>query len=96
MQKFIKKPVSILAIKFDWTLAMLDDLKVQGMIVTSLHSHPPSGRVMGLRIATLEGSHRVSEGDYIIKGIAGEFYPCKPEIFEQTYYTEAEYAELGL
>jgi len=36
-------------------------------------------------IETLEGSHRVSEGDYIIKGIEGEFYPCKPDIFEKTY-----------
>ena len=36
-------------------------------------------------IKTLEGEMRASFGDYIIKGVAGEFYPCKPEIFEQTY-----------
>ena len=36
-------------------------------------------------IKTLEGNMEVSDGDYIIKGIQGEFYPCKPEIFEQTY-----------
>lgn len=36
-------------------------------------------------IKTLEGNHTVSEGDYIIKGVKGEFYPCKPDIFEQTY-----------
>lgn len=34
---------------------------------------------------TLEGYHIVCPGDYIIKGIKGEFYPCKPDIFEQTY-----------
>ena len=36
-------------------------------------------------IETLEGTHRASVGDYIIKGIKGEIYPCKPEIFEATY-----------
>ena len=38
-----------------------------------------------LVIGTLEGSMTANAGDYIIKGIAGEIYPCKPEIFEQTY-----------
>ena len=37
------------------------------------------------RIATLEGDHIVCPGDYIIKGIANEFYPIKPDIFEATY-----------
>ncbi len=36
-------------------------------------------------IKTLEGDHLISEGDYIIKGVKGEFYPCKPDIFESTY-----------
>jgi len=38
-----------------------------------------------LIIPTLEGELTASVGDYIIKGVKGEFYPCKPEIFEQTY-----------
>ncbi|TLQ07570.1 hypothetical protein FEZ48_06200 [Marinilactibacillus psychrotolerans] len=38
-----------------------------------------------LYIYTLEGIMRVSVGDYIIKGVNGEFYPCKPDIFEKTY-----------
>lgn len=38
-----------------------------------------------LAINTLEGTMEVAKGDYIIKGIKGEFYPCKPDIFEQTY-----------
>jgi len=38
-----------------------------------------------LRIQTLEGSMIASVGDYIIKGVKGEFYPCKPDIFEMTY-----------
>lgn len=41
-----------------------------------------------LYIETLEGRMRVSNGDYIIKGIKGEFYPCKPDIFELTYEPE--------
>ena len=41
--------------------------------------------IMHLYINTLEGAHLVSDGDYIIKGFAGEFYPCKPGIFEATY-----------
>jgi hypothetical protein len=36
-------------------------------------------------ISTLEGKIWASVGDYIIKGVQGEFYPCKPDIFEQTY-----------
>lgn len=39
----------------------------------------------GLVIKTLEGEHIASIGDYIIKGVHGEFYPCKPDIFEETY-----------
>lgn len=38
-----------------------------------------------LIIHTLEGDHRADLGDYIIKGVKGEFYPCKPDIFEMTY-----------
>ena len=39
----------------------------------------------GLIIPTLEGNMTAHYGDYIIKGIKGELYPCKPDIFEQTY-----------
>lgn len=42
-------------------------------------------RSEGITIETLEGDHLASWGDYIIKGIKGEFYPCKPDIFEKTY-----------
>lgn len=38
-----------------------------------------------MEIITLEGNMKVSEKDYIIKGVNGEFYPCKPQIFEKTY-----------
>lgn len=38
-----------------------------------------------LYIKTLEGTHHASIGDYIVRGVKGEFYPCKPDIFELTY-----------
>ena len=38
-----------------------------------------------MMIKTLEGDHKAQLNDWIIKGIAGEFYPCKPDIFEATY-----------
>lgn len=41
-------------------------------------------------IETLEGTMKASVGDYIIKGVNGEFYPCKPDIFEKTYEEVAE------
>ena len=39
----------------------------------------------GFTIETLEGEHLARIGDYIIQGVKGELYPCKPDIFEQTY-----------
>ena len=43
------------------------------------------GSSIGGEIETLEGNHEVSENDWIIKGVKGELYPCKPDIFEMTY-----------
>ena len=43
---------------------------------------PTTGELV---IRTLEGDMRVTYGDYVIKGVKGEFYPCKPDIFEATY-----------
>ena len=46
---------------------------------------PDSDGTDRLMIKTLEGNHLVSWGDYIIEGVSGELYPCKPDIFEKTY-----------
>lgn len=46
---------------------------------------PATGDLM---IRTLEGDMRVSPGDYVIRGVQGEFYPCKPDIFAATYEAE--------
>lgn len=45
----------------------------------------PSEQQPVIVISTLEGDMTASVGDYIIKGVKGEFYPCKPDIFEATY-----------
>ena len=47
-------------------------------------------------IKTLEGVMTVSIGDFIIKGVKGEFYPCKPDIFEQTYEKATRQSPKGL
>lgn len=47
-----------------------------------------------IHIITLEGLMHVSDGDYVIKGLAGEFYPCKPDIFHQKYYALGEEDEV--
>ena len=43
------------------------------------------GECTGIKIQTLEGYMNASIGDYIIKGLRGEFYPCKPDVFEKKY-----------
>lgn len=48
----------------------------------------------GLKIFTLEGTMSASVGDYIIKGVKGECYPCKPDIFEMTYTQKSELSDL--
>jgi len=40
---------------------------------------------VSMLIDTLDGTHRANQGDYVIRGIKGELYPCKPDIFEATY-----------
>jgi len=100
MTKYIKKPVAIEAVV--WTggnhREMFDFLeeKYDSSISTDGENFFIShARVQGgLVIKTLEGEHIASIGDYIIKGIKGEFYPCREDIFKATYYTEQEYAEI--
>lgn len=76
MGKYRKKPIVIEAIHF--TRESEDE--VYGFITT-----PHWADEEGIVIKTLEGNHLAKYGDWIIKGVAGEFYPCKPDIFDQTY-----------
>lgn len=75
--KYRKKPVVIEAMQ----LTDGNEIKVTEFMGLS------EGKLTadGIEIETLEGTMKASIGDYIIKGVQGEFYPCKPDIFEQTY-----------
>lgn len=82
--KYKKKPVIIEALQFksDMSVKDLNDL----IDFIGMRNIVDIGRDnLYLTIRTLEGNMTASSGDYIIKGIQGEFYPCKPDIFEQTY-----------
>lgn len=82
IKKFRKRPVEIEAIQFtsfSSIVEILDFCPVFQQINDSDSSIPKFG------IKTLEGVMEASMGDWIIKGIKGEFYPCKPDIFKMTY-----------
>lgn len=64
--------------------AVVSKIEAEGY-KTRTFSKPPMRAVTGIVIETLEGDMEASYGDFIIKGVNGEFYPCKPEIFEKTY-----------
>lgn len=73
MAKFRKKPVVIEAEQF-----FINGIWPEGVL-------RDPGDHQGAYISTLEGRMTVSEGDWVIVGVAGERYPCKPAIFEATY-----------
>lgn len=79
-KKVRKKPVEVEA--FQLTQEVLDNLSIDDL--------PEGNRQFGidectLSILTLEGSMLANVNDWIIKGVNGECYPCKPDIFEKTY-----------
>lgn len=77
MPKFRKKPVVIEAVRFNGS---------NGYEVCRFTNQALEATGKGeLIIPTLEGDHIASTGDWIIKGVKGEFYPCKPDIFAATY-----------
>jgi hypothetical protein len=97
MSKFRKKPVVIEAFQmteekrwnnFDWPewlhKAWNKEPDEPGCLFC-VDSQGQQGPGNQLCIRTLEGIHQVSFDDYIIQGIQGELYPCKPDIFEETY-----------
>lgn len=75
MPKFRKKPIVIEA----WC-------NIPGVVVPEWFECP-GGLILGatIKIATLEGIMEASPGDWIIRGVKGEIYPCKPDIFNATY-----------
>lgn len=100
--KYRKKPVVIEAFQWvtgeaqldaieEWMGDASDDLTYDGDVASPLD--PETGEDWGrLTIHTPEGDHTVTPRDYIIRGVQGEFYPCKPDIFAETYEKEADNA----
>lgn len=78
MAKFRKKPVGIEAVQFN------GENHNEVIAFTNGNAMQRKG-MQHLVIPTLEGEMRADKGDWIIKGVQGEFYPCKPDIFEKTY-----------
>jgi hypothetical protein len=92
MAKFRKKPVEIEAIQFtpDLALRMLIDKEPGPFGLRASGNYHRLNRTVSnawISINTLEGTMRANLGDWIIRGVDGEIYPCKPDIFAQTYET---------
>ena len=81
MTFYRKKPVVIQAVQ--WT----GENNVEILQFCSNCYITSSGKTKDLIISTLEGDMSASTGDYIIKGVKGEFYPCREDIFDLTYET---------
>ena len=81
MAKYRKKPVVIEAVQFLATRESFDAILAMGL----RNWKPGEMGTDTFIIETLEGDHLARKDDYIIKGVKGEFYPCKPDIFEMTY-----------
>ena len=97
--KFRKKPVVIEAVQLRWDnwaemcdharVGLMQDGKPEGTFLDE-GGQPVSGATwhdgcMGLLIPTLEGLMIARQNDWVIRGVKGELYPCKPDIFEATY-----------
>ena len=76
MNFYVKKPVVISAVQWGG----INERELQDFVDNATLSLKPE-----VGIHTLEGFMKISIGDFVIKGVNGEFYPCKPDIFEKTY-----------
>lgn len=92
MAKYRKIPVEIEAVKLDTSadsitnaVEFVYDIGMETSIFGTNSTIQQVRENGGFHIETLEGKMFASIGDYIIKGVNGEFYPCKPDIFKKTY-----------
>lgn len=88
MAKYRKKPIVVEAIQWNPPCDPIDGLREPTVVeydTFNLLSRVFMGEGPFMAIDTLEGPHTVSPGDWIITGVKGEKYPCKPDIFEATY-----------
>ena len=80
MGQFRKKPVVIEAFQL-----VFGEVEVPQWLKDAMQNGTVTTYGNYAIIKTLEGDHRAVEGDWIIQGVKGELYPCKPDIFEMTY-----------
>lgn len=90
MAKYRKKPVTVEAWQYNGTFASCPEWvanAIEKRIIKRGQNAHLNTVIAGEQydIVTLEGDMHISMGDYIIKGVNGELYPCKPDIFEKTY-----------
>jgi hypothetical protein len=83
MPQYRKKPIVIEAVQYDGNFRSLDIFSLTEVGNFKIKTEEDGSPY--LLIPTLEGDMKCSKGDYVIKGIKGEYYPCKPDIFEMTY-----------
>ena len=85
--KYRKKPVVVNA--FKWTGDMFQNEDPEWIMEAIQEGKVYFSNIgkedVVMKIETLEGTHSANRGDYIIQGVKGELYPCKPDIFEMTY-----------
>jgi hypothetical protein len=80
MPRYRKKPVVIEAKEYkgENKKEIIDFIGYENLLIQKRPNYP-------IIIQTLEGDMKVEKGDFVIKGVNGEFYPCKPDIFYKTY-----------
>lgn len=84
--KYRKKPVEIEAIQWNGeNVQEIRDFVGNACTIDMLPFSNTDRPIYSVIIRTLEGNMTASPNDFIIKGVQGEFYPCKPDIFWQTY-----------
>ena len=91
-KRYRKKPVVIEAMRWEPDRFPEVGAVVGWLMAAGCEIHHPTGlgSTTTLAIRTLEGDMIAQPGDWIIRGVAGEFYPCKPDIFAATYEAVAE------
>lgn len=86
MQKYMKKPLIAEAVQLSMENLQecMDQMTADGYQVTT-YSKPPMRAVSGLAMKTENGIINVNFGEYLMKGIQGEYYPCPADVFEKSY-----------
>ena len=85
MAKYRKKPVVVEAMQYTQKNRPCIIKWVPNIVHVGIDDDGAAYELANIRIPTLEGDMLASIGDWVIKGVKGEFYPCKPDIFDATY-----------